>query len=144
MSRLFPRCQVSYNNQFGSPFVGSLPYFSNPVALFPDESGNVGKVIPIIPEAVAWTELGNFKDDFYRKGYLNYDEVREYIYLNPEIINPELSGGYKSSNINESSETNKSLLLIIGIITFFIIFISIFLVLRLKNVNKQSKTTSNH
>ena len=74
-------------------FVGSLPYFRNAVALFPDENGNVGRLIPINPPAFVWENLDEFKDEYSENGWLKYSRVQDYVKKHAMEEKPELSGG---------------------------------------------------
>jgi len=98
--------QDSINATGVSPiFVGGLPYFRNAVALFPDENGDVGRLIPINPPAFIWHDLSAFKDEYLLKGWLDYSRVKEYIRAHPLEVDPDLSGGGSGSFLSDVPDT---------------------------------------
>jgi hypothetical protein len=70
-------------------FVGGLPYFRHAVAITPDESGNIDKLIVLNPGIVLWQDLGKDEGTSF-----NYSEIKDYINSHPEVIDPELTGGF--------------------------------------------------
>ena len=75
-------------------FVGGLPYFRTVVAIFPDENGDAGRLIPINPPAFLWYDsLSMFSYEYSQNGWLDYSTVKEYIRTHPPEVYPDLSGG---------------------------------------------------
>lgn len=74
-------------------FVGGLPYFRDPVAIFPDEDGNARRLIPLSGRSLSWHGLGRFENDFSKTGWLDYSEVRDYIIAHPSGTGFGLNGG---------------------------------------------------
>jgi hypothetical protein len=57
--------------------VGGLPSFHYPVALFSDENGNIGKIVPIYHNAIPWEDLGLEPQD--GDVVLDYTEIKEIV-----------------------------------------------------------------
>jgi len=102
-------------------FVGSLQYFVRAVAIFPDESGNIGKLIPLSPLNVNWSGLRGFRDKFDQNGWLDYNEIKNYITRNPENIDPNLTGGAVQNGFNNTSINNNNLLIWIRVASLIVV-----------------------
>jgi len=56
--------------------VGGLPGFNMPIAIYPDESGNAGQIVPTVPQAVSWGAL-RLDSKAYENKAISYTVAKE-------------------------------------------------------------------
>lgn len=100
-------------------FVGGLPYFRYAVALFPDDNGDIGKIVPVNIAAVDWEGLNLNYDN--PSPILEYSIIKEYILKHPEPIFEESYSGGGGSSLpfdegSSNSRGNAPLFLIVALI----------------------------
>jgi len=99
--------------------VGGLPYFKWTVALFPDEAGNISRIVPIDPGMADWSGLRSSRQQtFKEKGWLDYSETKSFLSANPPRANPDIAGGNAGGGI-------EPLALFMIYVTCVLIFISL-------------------
>ena len=104
-------------------FVSGLPYFGTAVALFPDENGNVGRLIHLFPYPNHWNNLYmTFGDELSRNGWLEYSEVKEYVRKHPPAGPSNLSGVGNSGSSPDAASGGTSLSWLVYILIFIVMF----------------------
>lgn len=75
-------------------FIGGLPFFNAPIAIYADTSKNISKVVPLIPDAVEWDVL-----DIPIQSSFDYAKVKELVNSIEYVPNNLIGGGVGGNDI---------------------------------------------
>ena len=80
------------------------------VAIFPDDSGNISRLVPITPEVIDWSNFGEYHNTYEHMEWLDYNDVKQYISLNPQINDPNQIAGSGGTSIEAQQLGNSRLI----------------------------------
>ena len=112
--------------------VGTLPCIRFAVALYPDDTGNIGKLILTNPAAVSWDDLGLNRFEYQNKA-LDYTAIKDRALKVPSVDN-ELSGGNNSVIQNTQLKGLSGIQFFLGLV-FILFVVGSVLIIKKKQLN---------
>jgi hypothetical protein len=133
---------VSGNNSEKPLLVGSLPYFTNVVALYPDSNGDVGSIVPIWPEAMNLEILG--LEITEENMVYEYADIKERVAqakkTDPDRNSTEpLSGGGSGGSLSEATPEVSNPIYVSAVLIVCLAFLAVLCVLGSKRKKTAAK-----